>query len=236
MTAPVIGLSTYRETARWGVWDTSADLLPTDYARSIERAGGIAVLLPPMIDAAAAAAVVGRLDGVVVTGGADLDPNRYGAAAHPRTSGWRPDRDGWELALLEAAYAAGLPVLGICRGMQVMAVHAGGSLEQHVPDRVGHDEHSPGGPRYGRTRVEIVAGSLLQRLIGDRALAPCHHHQAVRAHPGFVAAAHAGDGTLEAMEAPGPEFRLAVQWHPETAPDAGLFRGLVQACRGSASE
>ena len=133
---PLIGLSTYREQARWGVWDQPADLLPTTYADAVAAAGGVPVLLAPQ-DPASAAAVVARLDGLVVTGGADVDPARYAAEPHPRTAGWRADRDAWELALLDAADARGLPVLGICRGMQVMAVHAGGSLEQHLPDTVG---------------------------------------------------------------------------------------------------
>jgi putative glutamine amidotransferase len=225
---PLIGLSTYREQARWGVWDTSADLLPTQYAASVETAGGVPVLLPPQ-DPSAAGPVVARLDGLVVTGGADVDPGRYGAEPHPRTASWRVDRDAWEAALLDAADARGLPVLGVCRGMQLMAVHGGGSLDQHTPDLVGHDGHSPGGDAFGDVDVETARGSRLRTLIGDRASVGCHHHQSVRSHPGFQAVAFASDGTLEAMEADGDRFRLAVQWHPETRADAGLFRGLVEA-------
>lgn len=226
--APLIGLSTYREQARWGIWDQPADLLPTSYAEAIARAGGVPVLLPPL-DASSAAAAVARLDGLVVTGGADVDPARYAAEPHPRTSGWRADRDAWELALLDAADARALPVLGICRGMQVMAVHRGGSLDQHVPETVGHETHSPTGPEFGETEVATRPGTRLAGLVGDRGHVACHHHQAVLAHPGFTAAAFAGDGTLEAMEDPGARFVLAVQWHPETREDAGLFAGLVAA-------
>ncbi|NUS52370.1 MAG: gamma-glutamyl-gamma-aminobutyrate hydrolase family protein [Nocardioidaceae bacterium] len=228
MGRPVVGLSTYREQARWGVWDQPADLLPTQYADAVGRAGGVPVLLPPQ-DPADAAAVVGRLDGLVITGGADVDPARYGADPHPRTVAWRTDRDAWELALLGAADALGLPVLGICRGMQVMAVHRGGTLEQHVPDAVGHETHSPGGDAFGEVEVSTAPGSRLRSLLGDRQRVGCHHHQGVREHPGFTAAAHADDGTLEAMEAAGARFQLAVQWHPETRADAGLFAGLVAA-------
>jgi putative glutamine amidotransferase len=223
---PLIGLSTYREQARWGVWDQPADLLPTTYADAVERAGGVPVLLPPL-DPTTAAAAMARLDGLVVSGGADVAPDRYGAEPHPQTVTWRTDRDAWELALLQAADTLGLPVLGICRGMQVMAVQRGGSLDQHLPDTVGHESHSPGGDAFGDVTVETCPGTRLRMLVGDRTGVGCHHHQAVREHPGFAAAAYAEDGTLEAMEAPGDRFLVAVQWHPETRTDAGLFAGLV---------
>ena len=229
MPAPLIGLTTYREDAAWGVWHQRADILPTQYADAVESTGGVPVLLPPVGQPGAADAVVARLDGLVVSGGADLDPGRYGAAAHERTAGWRPDRDAWEAALLDAAEAAGLPVLGVCRGMQVLAVHAGGRLEQHVPDRTGSDLHSPGGDVFGEVGVVTVPGTRVSGLVGDRLTVNCHHHQAVHDHPGYVAAARADDGTLEAMERPGDRFVVGVQWHPETAADVGLLAGLVRA-------
>ena len=224
---PLIGISTYREQARWGVWDQPADLLPVGYAQSIERAGGVPVLLPPS-DPGGAGAIVARLDGLVIAGGADVAPSRYAAKAHERTTSWREDRDAWELALLEAA-PADLPVLGICRGMQVMAVHCGGSLHQHLPDVVGHDSHSPQPGTFGDVDVDVLPGTRLAAAIGDKGEVRCHHHQAVHEHPGFVPAARAVDGTLEAMEDPSHRFRLAVQWHPETQDDAGLFQALVTA-------
>jgi putative glutamine amidotransferase len=229
MSGPVIGLSVYREHARWGVWDTTADLLPTVYARAIEEAGGLPVLLPPLPTRDAADGVVARIDGLVVAGGADVSPERYGAQPHPRTGSWRDDRDAWELALVAAAEARGLPVLGVCRGMQVMAVAAGGVLEQHVPDRVGHDDHSPGGDQFGQTAVSVVQGSQLSTLVPPALTVYCHHHQAVASHPGYEAVAWAEDGTLEAIEAPGRRMRVGVQWHPEMAKDAGLFAALVAA-------
>lgn len=227
---PLIGLTTYRETARWGVWHTSADLLPASYAMSLEAVGGAPVLLPSQEDLVEGArAVVSRVQGLVISGGADVDPRRYGEHAGPHTKAWREDRDAWELALLAAAEEVGLPTLGICRGMQVMAVAAGGTLHQHTPDIVGHDNHNPGGDVFGTVEVDLVDGSLVRSLVGDRLSVHCHHHQSVREHPGFVPAAFADDGTLEAMERPGERFCLAVQWHPEMAADAGLFRALVRA-------
>ena len=230
MSRPVIGLSTYREQARWGAWDQPADLLPTVYARSIEAAGGVPVLLPPSVPYAdAATSCVARLDGLVISGGADVSPSAYGEAPHEHTTSWRDDRDSWELALLDAADAVGLPVLGVCRGMQVMAVHAGGVLDQHVPDAVGHEQHSPGGDSFGSTAVSIAPESRLASMLGPSLTVHCHHHQSVRSHPGFSAAAWADDGLLEAMEAPGERLCVAVQWHPEMAVDAGLFKALIDA-------
>jgi putative glutamine amidotransferase len=230
---PVIGLTTYRERAQWGVWDTSADVLHAQYADAILAAGGIPVLLPPASGSDQVAQdVVERLDGLVVTGGADVSPHRYGQEPDPHTLSWREDRDAWELALLAAADKAALPTLGVCRGMQLMAVAAGGSLHQHTPDVVGHDEHNPGADAFGETRVTTADGSTLRQLIGDGVRVGCHHHQTVEAHPGFTATAWADDGSLEAMEAPGERFCLAVQWHPEVGDDARLFEALVAAARG----
>lgn len=224
---PLIGLSAYREQAAWGVWHTQTDLLNSLYVRSVEAAGGIAVLMPPQGEAAAA--VVDRLDGLIITGGSDVEPTRYGSPAHPQTQRPHPERDAWELALLDRARSRNVPVLGICRGMQVMAVHAGGTLEQHLPDVVGHDEHSPGGDSFGWVSVTTAVDSLVQALVGPEMQVNCHHHQAVASHPGLVATGHAADGTLESVEDPSRPFWLGVQWHPEHGDDYGLFRGLVEA-------
>jgi putative glutamine amidotransferase len=230
--APLIGLTTYREPARWGVWEQSADLLPSTYATAVESVGGVPVLLPPTAPyAESAAVVVSRLDGLVVSGGADVDPAQYGQEPHPRTGLPRRDRDAWELALLEAAAGRELPTLGVCRGMQVMAVGAGGSLEQHLPDSLGATTHDPGGDAFGEVEVTIASGSRLAEALAraPRLHVRCHHHQAVREHPGYEAVAWASDGELEAMEGTGARFLVGVQWHPEVVADAGLFRALVQA-------
>jgi putative glutamine amidotransferase len=227
---PVIGISTYRERAAWGVWDSRADVLHAQYADAVLAAGGVPVLLPPVAGTDdVARVVVSRLDALIVSGGADVDPGRYGAEPHLRTTGWREDRDAWETALLRAADDAGLPTLGVCRGMQLMAVAAGGSLHQHTPDLVGHEDHSPGGPEFGRIGVRTAQGSRLRAAVGEQADVGCHHHQSVERHPGFEPVAWAGDGSLEAIERPGPRFCVAVQWHPEMGTDHTLFAALVAA-------
>jgi len=231
---PLIGVTTYREHSRWGVWDQEADVLHAEYARSIGVAGGVAVLLPPTDDPAADAHdVVARLDALVIAGGADVDPRRYTEVPHERTANWREDRDAWELALLDAARETRLPVLGICRGMQVMAVHAGGHLDQHLPDTIGHENHGAGSGVYGDVKIDLVEGTQLEKILVTGPAVRCHHHQSVLDHPGLIAAAHADDGTLEAIEDPERPFWLAVQWHPETQPDAGLFTALVAAATNS---
>ncbi|MEZ5094942.1 MAG: gamma-glutamyl-gamma-aminobutyrate hydrolase family protein [Nocardioides sp.] len=229
---PVIGLSTYREEAAWGVWRQRADLLHHEYADSVVAAGGAPVLLPPAsADPEVAAAVVARVDALVIAGGADVEPGRYGADPHPRTAGWRPDRDAWEVGLLDAAEEAGLPVLGVCRGMQLMAARAGGRLDQHTPDLVGHEGHGPAPGVFGSTHVVTETGSRVAALVGATLDVPCHHHQSVREAPGFAVTARAADGTIEAMERLGDRFCVAIQWHPEKGTDLALFQGLVDAAR-----
>jgi putative glutamine amidotransferase len=231
---PLIGLTTYREQASWGVWTQGADLLPATYADAIVRAGGVPVLLPPASDDPdAAASLVERLDGLVISGGADVDPAAYGEEPQERTVVVRPDRDAWELALLTSAAAANLPTLGVCRGMQVMAVAAGGTLDQHTPDVVGHEEHNPRPGVFGDTAVTTGEESALRTIIGPGVTVHCHHHQSVRSHPGYVPTAWAADGTLEAMEAEGRRFCIGVQWHPEMGRDQRLFDALVRAASGA---
>lgn len=243
MELPLVGLTTYREHAQWGVWSQRADLLHVDYSDAVVRAGGVPVLLTPAPAAAdrddaslrdAAATVVRRVDGIVVTGGADVDPSLYGEQRHPSTAAPRVDRDSWELALLEAAAAASLPTLAVCRGMQLMVVAAGGSLHQHLPDVVGTAQHDPGGDGFGDHVVSTERDTLVRRIEGEQVRVHCHHHQSVRLHPGFTVTARAEDGCIEAVEAQAgsDRFALGVQWHPEVNRDQRLFDALVEAARG----
>ncbi|HEY3687434.1 MAG TPA: gamma-glutamyl-gamma-aminobutyrate hydrolase family protein [Streptosporangiaceae bacterium] len=228
MNGPVIGLTSYVEPARWGLWDTTANLLPYDYVRSLTEAGARPVILPP-VDGAET--LIDRLDGLVLVGGGDVDPARYGAERDPRTDPPRAFRDHTELALADAALTAGLPTLGVCRGLQVVNVLRGGTLHQHLPDLVGHDGHSPTPGTFGRHRVTIAPGSRLAKIVdGEAASVPTHHHQAVdRLGDGLVPVAWSDDGIVEAAELDGHPFALAVQWHPEAGTDPSLFRALVAA-------
>jgi putative glutamine amidotransferase len=231
---PVIGITAYLEPASWGAWsDVPGTLVPHAYVAHVEAAGGIAVVVPPRPDAddGYAAELLDRLDGVVLAGGVDVAPELYADERHATVQASRPDRDATELALARATDDLDVPVLGICRGMQVMAVAAGGRLEQHTPERVGHEDHSPAPATYGRHPVHTVAGTRVADVLGATVDVPSYHHQSVLTHPGYIASAWADDGTLEAMEDPAAPFRLAVQWHPEVGTDPRLFEALVAAAR-----
>ena len=226
---PRIGVTTYLETARHGVWEHEAAVLPRTYLDVVVRAGGTPVLLPPLPEADAS--VLDVLDGLVLSGGGDVDPAGYGAAPHPRTGGTSAVRDGAEQTLLRAALDRDVPVLGVCRGMQVLNVALGGTLVQHLPEVVGSESHRPEPATFGRTRVRLEPGSLLNGLLGDEVEVDCYHHQAVDVlAPPLTAVGRADDGTVEAVELRGPRFAVGVQWHPEqTGDDLRLFRGLVEA-------
>jgi putative glutamine amidotransferase len=235
---PVIGLSSYAEPARWAAWHAPAALLPLSYAEQVAAAGGVPVLLPPVPGIAAA---VGRLDGLVLTGGGDIDPAAYGAAPHPRTGRVSAERDQAELELLAAALTAGLPVLGICRGLQLLNIARGGTLHQHLADLepAGDPAHNLQPGVFGSHQVRVAAGSMLAAILqADRPLAvPTAHHQAIdQLGAGLTATAWAADGIIEAAELTGGEhhpFVLAVQWHPEAGDDPRLFQALVAATRSA---
>ncbi|MFF6950193.1 gamma-glutamyl-gamma-aminobutyrate hydrolase family protein [Streptomyces iakyrus] len=224
----MIGVSTYLESgARWGVWELEAALLPVGYPRLVQRAGGLAAMLPPD-DPEQAAEAVARLDGLVIAGGPDVEPVRYGAEREERTGPPAPDRDAWELALIDAALAAGVPLLGICRGMQLLNVALGGTLVQHI------DGHAEVVGVFGGHAVKPVPGSLYAGVVPEETFVPTYHHQAVdRLGEGLVPSAYAADGTVEAVELPSAAWVLGVQWHPEMGEDVRVMRALVQAAMPS---
>ncbi|MET8447605.1 gamma-glutamyl-gamma-aminobutyrate hydrolase family protein [Streptomyces sp. NPDC005209] len=221
---PLIGMSTYLAGAQWSVWDMEAVLLPAGYPRLVQRAGGLAVMLPPDTPERAAAAVA-RIDGLVVAGGPDVDPSRYGAERSPLTGPPAPERDTWELALIEAALAARVPLLGVCRGMQLLNVALGGTLVQHI------DGHADGVGIFGRHSVKPVPGTLYAAAVPEETSVPTYHHQAVdRLGKGLAASAYAEDGTVEAIELPESDgWVVGVQWHPEMGEDVRVMRELVRA-------
>lgn len=226
---PLIGITTYREQARWNTWDSRAVLLPNTYPQAVAAAGGEPVLLPT---GSTSAGVVARLDGLVIAGGADVDPARYGQEPGPHTVGTRPDRDASELEVLGAALEHGLPVLAVCRGHQLLNVLLGGTLVQHLPDLPGVGTHDPGPGAFADHDVRTVPGSTVHALLGEQVGAHCHHHQAVDAlAPTLRVTARADDGTIEAVEREGEAFCLGVQWHPEAGEDGRLFGALVDAAR-----
>jgi putative glutamine amidotransferase len=233
MSRPVIGITTYVEPASWAVWhDVPAALIPHAYVRQVAAAGGLPLLVPPLpADSTTQDVqnVLSRLDGLILSGGADVEPERYGAQPHPSVQHPRPDRDGSELILAEQSAAADLPTLGICRGMQVMAVAGGGDLWQHLPDMIGNQSHAPSPGAYGRHEVRIAPGTHLGAVLGERVDVATYHHQGVGQHPGLHATAWSDDGLLEAFEDPESAFRIGVQWHPEVGDDPRLFQALVEA-------
>jgi putative glutamine amidotransferase len=232
---PVIGLTTYKQRAQTGVWDVTAAFLPAVYFEAVQRAGGIPVLLPPQpADAEAVSRVLDGVDGLIVTGGADVDPARYGQDAAPETDKPHLERDAWEDALLSAAIERELPFLGICRGMQVLNVNRGGSLHQHLPAVVGDDRFRIGNGEFATNEVVVEPGTELDALVGAKLPVKSYHHQAVDAvGDGLRVTARTDDGIVQAVELEGVPFGVAVQWHPEedAAEDARLFAGLVDAAR-----
>ena len=239
---PVVGLTTYLQDAAWGVWNTRAALLPAEYVSMVVSAGATPVLLPPH---GTDTQVLDLLDGLILTGGADVGPERYGAEPHVRTQS-QPWRDEHEFTLLAAARDLGLPVLGICRGLQVINAAAGGTLHQHVPEVVGTDAYQPAPGEYGEVVARTVPGTRIAAIVGEDVTAPCYHHQSVdRVGDGLTVTAQADDGTIEVLEgAEQDPWLLAVQWHPEHNPvDIRVLQAFVtqaqahaEAAAGSAPE
>ena len=227
MARPVIGITTYVTPAKWSYWELEAALVPADYVHAVERAGGRALLVPPSDDGVDE--TLEALDGLIFSGGSDLDPELYGQEAHAETSGVVRNRDTAELALLEAALERDMPVLAICRGSQVLNVARGGDLVQHLPDVVGDEKHKHTPGTFADHDVSVEDGSRLASVLGERAPVKSHHHQGFgKVGEGLRVVAHAEDGTIEAVEDPTRRFALGVLWHPEAGEDARLFEELVR--------
>lgn len=228
---PLIGITSYEpEDVQAGVWFFSAALIPSTYVSAIAQAGGRPVVLPPLDDGVEE--TLDALDGLLFSGGEDLDPDHYGAERHPETKGVHEARDRAELVLLGAALERDMPVLAVCRGSQIMNVALGGDLVQHVPELVGHEEHRHTPGTFADHDVRVDPASRLGRVLGDHAPVKSHHHQGYgRLGEGLREVAWADDGLVEGLEDPDRRFALGVLWHPEEGDDDALFTALVTEAR-----
>jgi putative glutamine amidotransferase len=237
VSTPIIGICAAVERVRWGPWDDFVTMTPRSYVRAVQAAGGLAVLLPP--DDAAAEdpdVLLDRLDALLLAGGTDVDPAAYGARPHPELGSTVPERDRFELALAHRALERELPLLAICRGMQMLNVACGGTLVQHVPEVVGHEEHRHTPGQFADHEVRLEAGSrAAQAASADRLAVKSHHHQGVdELGESLVASGWAdGDGLVEAIEDPGRRFVLGVLWHPEEDESSRLIAALVEEARAA---
>lgn len=228
---PLVGITSYLERATFGIWQAECALLTRDYVDSVVRAGGVPVLLPPIGEGARE--LVAKLDALILSGGPDVSPTRYGEHQHPRTEETRPERDRYEFRLLTEALRADLPVLAICRGAQVLNAALGGTLHQHLPEQTGHEAHRPRPGQFGTTKISLAKGSKAAAAVGEDTNAQCHHHQAIaKVAPELTVTGTAEDGTVEAVEHRTQRYVVGVQWHPEqNSTDDRLIAALVHATR-----
>ena len=232
---PLIGITSYAQDASWGYWTLPAALIPLSYVDSVAAAGGRALVIPPAADAVEE--TLDAIDGLILSGGADLDPTLYGADPHPETTVVHTGRDEAELALLRAALDRELPVLAICRGMQMLNVLNGGELHQHLPELVGHDVHRETPGVFSVHDVRLDPESRIGALIGSTAPVKSSHHQGLQTiGTGLDAAGWADDGSIEAIEDRRHRFALGVLWHPEEGEDKRLFQALVDEARAYREE
>lgn len=236
--APLIGVTTYLERAQQGVWDVRAAFLPEQYLTGVTATGGIALLLPPQDPDAADAAIAG-LDGLILSGGADVAPELYGAQRHPLTDPARADRDAWELALFRAAERRRMPVLAICRGLQLVNVARGGTLQQHLPESLGTERYRVGGGVFAENDIEVAEDTALAEVLGaGEVRVHSYHHQGIdRLGEGLVPAARSEDGLVQAFVDTAAGHVVGIQWHPEeNAEDRRLFADLVSQARAFAAQ
>jgi gamma-glutamyl-gamma-aminobutyrate hydrolase PuuD len=238
---PLIAVTTYRQDTRWWSWDRDAAVVPGRYLDMVVEAGGWPVLVAPVgagtadqddVTASAVGPVLDAVDGLLVIGGGDLSAARYGQEPDERNGGVSDRRDELELQMLDAAVGRDLPVLAVCRGLQVLNVLFGGTLVQQLPDLLGSARHQPRAGAFGEVTVLPEPGTHVHRLLGDRAEVLCSHHQAIDAlGESLLVSARSDDGVVEAVEVLGRAFVVGVQWHPEENGDVRLFAGLVEAAQ-----
>ena len=231
MGRPIIGITGELEAARWRDWIREAVLSPVSYTRAVERAGGSPVVLPP-VPSSSVASLIARIDGLVIAGGRDVDPALYDERAHEQTDVPDHRRDRFELLMARAAIDADLPFLAIGRGMHIVNVARGGTLIQHLPDRLGSESHKPDPVKLTIHDVQISAASRLGRVLGANAQVPAAHHQGIdRIGTGLLTVAWTPDQVVEAIELEGHKFGIGVQWHPEEGDDGRIFEALVAAAK-----
>jgi putative glutamine amidotransferase len=231
MGRPIIGITGELEAARWGNWIREAVVSPVSYTRAVERAGGTPIVLPP-VPANSVPGLIAVLDGLLLTGGRDVDPSLYDEEPHPETDTPDHRRDRFELAIARAAIEADLPFLAIGRGLHILNIARGGTLIQHLPDRLGNESHRPDPIKLTTHDVQVSAASKLGRALGGAAHVPAAHHQAInRIGNGLLTVAWTEDQVIEAVELQGHRFGIGVQWNPEDGDDLRLLEALVTATK-----
>ncbi|MAJ18672.1 MAG: gamma-glutamyl-gamma-aminobutyrate hydrolase [Euryarchaeota archaeon] len=228
LSAPVIGVTTSVNVRDYETPEQAVVMVPANYPQAIRRAGGIPILLTEGDDVET---LLARLDGIIIAGGRDVDPARYGEEPHERTDNLRPEQDTWESALIATAIERDLPLLCVCRGHQLLAVERGGRLHQHLPETPGYEKHGATGGEWSNHAVEIDPNSRLGSIIGTNVIGNSGHHQGVADAGDLTIVGRTEDGLIEAVELPGASFLLSMQWHPEMLNQTKVFDALIEAAR-----